>query len=72
MRMEDQKRENIIGSASKVIIAVDIVASVAVTILHVALILLLVNPLDDVLMAMIRRYISASASDPRARRVLRS
>ena len=53
--MEDQKRErereNVIGSASKVIIAVAIVASVAVTIFRVALILLLVNPIDDVEMA---------------------
>ena len=52
--MEDQKRENRTGSASKVIIAVAVVASVVVTelpIFRVALILLLVNPFDDVLVA---------------------
>ena len=56
--MEDQKREreNRIGSASKVIIVVAVVASITilhVTILHVALILLLVDPIDDVLMAIL-------------------
>ena len=53
-----------------------VVASVAVTILHgifrVALILLLVDPIDDVLVAMHRRFRSAIASAPRARRVLRT
>ena len=54
--MEDQKREreNRIGSGSKVIIAVAVVASITilpVTILHVALNLLLVDPFDDVLVA---------------------
>ena len=53
--MEDQKREreNRIGSASKVIIAVAVVASIAVTVgkFHIALILLLVDPLHDVPMA---------------------
>ena len=73
VRMEDQKRENRIGSASKVIIAVAVVASITilpVTILHVALILLLVDPIDDVLMAVMFRFPSAIASSPRARRVL--
>ena len=55
VRMEDQKREreNRIGSASKVIIAVAVVASIAVTVgkFHIALILLLVDPLHNVLMA---------------------
>ena len=54
--MEDQKREreNRMGSGSKVIIAVAVVDSIVVTelsIIHVALILLLVDPFDDVLMA---------------------
>ena len=52
VRMEDQKRENRIGSASQVIIAVAVVASIVVTelsIIHVALILLLVDPIDDML-----------------------
>ena len=56
VRMEDQKREreNRIGCASKVIIAVAVVASIAVTVgkFHIALILLLVDPLHDVPMAM--------------------
>ena len=56
--MEDQKREreNRIGSASKVIIAVAVVASITilpVTILHVALILFQVDPIDDVLMVIL-------------------
>ena len=53
--MEDQKRENRIGSASKVIIAVAVVASVGVTVerFHVALILSLVDPIDDVLVAIL-------------------
>ena len=69
-RMEDQKREreNRIGNASQVIIAVAVVASI--TILHVALILLLVDPIDDVQMASPRRFTSAQASAPNARRVL--
>ena len=41
-------------------------------ILRIALILLLVDPLDDVLMAKLKRCSSASASAPRARRVLRA
>ena len=51
-----------------------VVASVAVTILLVValILLLLVDPLDDVLMATIRRIRSAMASAPRARRVLRT
>ena len=66
--MEDQnrERENRIGSASQVIIAVAVVAvTVAVTELkrfHVALILLLVNPTGDVLMAQPRRFLSADLS----------
>ena len=68
VRMEDQKRENRIGSASKVIIAVAVVASVGVT--DVALILSLVDPLHDVLMVRHRRSLSALASPPTARRVL--
>ena len=53
--MEDKNRENRIGCASKVIIAVAVVASVGVTVerFHVALILLLVDPLDDVLMVIL-------------------
>ena len=73
--MEDQKRENRIGSASKVIIAVAVVASIVVTelsIIHVALILLLVDPLDDVQMARTPRSLSTGASAPRAGRVLRT
>ena len=69
---DGERRENRIGSASKVIIAVAVVASIAVTKLHVALILLLVDPFEDVLMAIMRRGISAIASAPRARRVLRT
>ena len=46
------------------------VASVAVTTLRVALVLLLVDPLDDVLMARLKRSTSAPASAPRAGRVL--
>ena len=51
--MEDEERENRIGSASKVIIAVAVVASIAVTVrkFHIALILLLVDPLHNVPMA---------------------
>ena len=47
------ERENRMGSASKVIIAVAVVASIAVTVgkFHIALILLLVDPLHNVLMA---------------------
>ena len=48
---DGERRENRIGSASKVIIAVAVVDSIAVTKLHVAPILLLVDPLHDVLMA---------------------
>ena len=70
--MEDKNRENRIGCASKVIIAVAVVASVGVTILHVALILSLVDPNDDVLVGTRRRYLSAIASAPRAGRVLRT
>ena len=72
MRMEDQKRENRIGCASKVLIAVAVVASVAVTVerFKVALILSLVDPIDDVLVAMLRRCLSAIASEPTAGRVL--
>ena len=47
--MEDVERENRIGCASKVIIAVAIVNSVGVT--DIAHILLLVDPIDDVEMA---------------------
>ena len=57
---DGKRRENRIGSASKVIIAVAVVDSIAVTILLVkvtillvALILLLVDPIDDVLMAIL-------------------
>ena len=72
--MEDKNRENRIGCASKVIIAVAVVASVGVTVerFHVALILSLVDPIDDVLVAMPRRCLSAPASAPRARRVFRT
>ena len=52
-------------------IDVAVVASVEV-LLHVALILLLVDPFDDVLVAMHRRCRSAMASAPKARRVLRT
>ena len=51
---DGERRENRIGSASKVIIAVAVVDSITIlplTILHVALILLLVDPFDDVLVA---------------------
>ena len=48
---DGERRENRIESASKVIIAVAVVDSIAVTKLHVAPILLLVDPLHDVLMA---------------------
>ena len=48
---DGERRENRIGSTSKVIIAVAVVDSIAVTKLHVAPILLLVDPLHDVLMA---------------------
>ena len=51
---DGERRENRIGSASKVLIAVAVVASIVVTelsIIHVALILLLVDPIDDVLTA---------------------
>ena len=55
VRMEDQnrERENRMGNASKVIIAVAVIASIAVTVgkFHIALILLLVDPLHNVLMA---------------------
>ena len=49
--MKDE--ENMVWSASKVLIVVAVVASVAVTVVkfHIALILLLVDPLDDVVMA---------------------
>ena len=49
--MEDKNRENRIGCASKVIIAVAVVASIVVKVerFHVALILSLVDPIDDVL-----------------------
>ena len=47
--MKDE--ENMVWSASKVLIVVAVVASIAVILLHVALILLLVDPIDDVLMA---------------------
>ena len=54
--MEDQKRQRErieLGVHQKVIIAVAVVASIAVTVgkFHVALILLLVNPIDNVLVA---------------------
>ena len=48
------------------------VAILQVTKLHVALILSLVDPIDDVLVAMHRRCRSAMASAPKARRVLRT
>ena len=78
MRMEDQKRQRErieLGVHQKVIIAVAVVASIVVTelsIIHVAHILLLVDPLDNVLTAMPRRYLSTGASAPRAGRVLRT
>ena len=51
-----------------------VVASVAVTILLVValILLLLVDPLDDVCMVILGRFFSAFASAPRARRVLRT
>ena len=51
VKMEDERRENRIGCASKVIIAVAVVASIVVKVerFHVALILPLVDPIDDVL-----------------------
>ena len=51
VKMEDKNRENRIGCASKVIIAVAVVASVGVKVerFQVALILSLVDPIDDVL-----------------------
>ena len=88
VRMEDQERETkdggwwwecITGLGSNHEER-RVVASVAVTRLHVAvikllvvaLILSLVDPIDDVLMVTLRRYPSARASAPRARRVLGS
>ena len=52
----DDKGENMVWSASQGLIAVAVVASITilpVTILQVALILLLVDPIDDVVMATI-------------------
>ena len=48
---DGERRENRIGSASQIIIAVAIVASVAVTLLPITLILSLVDPLEYVWMA---------------------
>ena len=63
VRMEDQKRErkNRIGSAFTSMRSThreeqQFVASVAVTTLRVALVLLLVDPLDDVLMVILPRF----------------
>ena len=70
MRMEDQRERENSGSASQAWEELwVVVASVAVTILlGGALILpLLVDPIDDVLMATLRRYISAFASVPIAK-----
>ena len=72
---DGERRENTIRSASKVIIAVAVVDSIAVILLPVtklrfALILLLVDPFDDVRMAVPRRIHSATASAPMAGRVL--
>ena len=72
-RMEDQRERE--GEAhrseerrvEKTILV--FIADVAI-VTDVALILLLVNPIDDVLMAILRRSPSALASAPRARRVL--
>ena len=89
VRMEDQERETkdggwwwecITGLGSNHEER-RVVASVAVTRLHVAVIkllvvalilLLLVDPLDDVCMVILGRFFSAFASAPRARRVLRT
>ena len=51
VRMKDE--ENMVWSASKVLIVVAVVAPLAVTVVkfHIALILLLVDPIDDVLLA---------------------
>ena len=72
--MKDE--ENMVWSASKVLIVVAVVASVAVTVTEnrfiVALILLLVDPIDDVLIILRICIASALASTPRARRVLRT
>ena len=67
--MEDQRERKNSGSASQAWEELRVVvASVAVTILLVSLILpLLVDPLDDVLMAQPQRYISAFASVPIAK-----
>ena len=70
VRMEDQRERENSGSASQAWEELwVVVASVAVTILlGGALILpLLVDPIDDVLMATLRRYISAFASVPIAK-----
>jgi len=78
-----QKRENVVGVHHKLETAsqtsgkmfvelpidVAVVASVEV-LFHVALILLLVDPLDDVLMALIFCFRSATFSAPRAGRIL--
>ena len=49
--MKDE--ENMVWSASKILIVVAVVAPLAVTVVkfHIALILLLVDPIDDVLLA---------------------
>ena len=70
----ERERENS-GSASQAWEELRVVvASVAVTILlAVALVILsLVDPMDDVVMAILPRFISALVSAPRARRVLRT
>ena len=71
VRMEDE--ENMVWSAFTSLKSPhreeqQVVASVEVTLLQVALILLLVDPIDDVVMAILRRIPSATASAPRARR----
>ena len=63
--MKDE--ENMVWSASKVLIVVAVVASVAVTVGQFP-----VDPIDDVLVAIIQRFLSALVSAPRARWVLRT
>ena len=72
MKMEDQ-RKKIVGVHHRAWGELRVVvASVAVTILlAVALVILsLVDPMDDVVMAILPRFISALVSAPRARRFL--
>ena len=66
--MEDE--ENVVWSASQVVAShVEFYFEVNI---FVALILLLVDPIDDVQMAMTHRFRYALDSDPSARRVLRA